>query len=93
MTVPSPGVGGGGGLLLYKLYRYVPPHRVGFLRRFGLKTGMHFAHFVLESGMVFEGTTGVYERIYRFQFQMSKKKIEICELEMHLMNLFVCVLI
>ena len=32
-------------------------HRVGFLRRFGLKTGIHFAHFGLESGMVFEGTT------------------------------------
>ena len=47
-----------GGTPLYKLYRYVPspsPHRVGFLRRFGL-----------ESGMVFEGTTGVYERNYRF---------------------------
>ena len=44
----------------------MPPHRVGFLRRFGLKTGKHFAHFGLESGMVFEGTTGVYERIYRF---------------------------
>ena len=41
-------------------------HRVGFLRRFGLKTDIHFAHFGLESGMVFEGTTGVYERIYRF---------------------------
>ena len=49
--------GGGGGTPLYKLYRYVPPHRVGFLRRFGLKTGIHFAHFGLESGMVFEGTT------------------------------------
>ena len=31
------------------------PHRVEFLRRFGLKTGM-----------VLEGTTAVYERIYRF---------------------------
>ena len=31
---------------LEKLYRYVPPHRVGFfLRRVGLKTGIHFAHF------------------------------------------------
>ena len=30
------------------------------------KTGIHFAHFGLESGMVFEGSTGVYERIYRF---------------------------
>ena len=55
-----------GGTPSYKPYRYVPPHRVGFLRRFGLKTGIHFAHFGLESGMVFEGTTGVYERIYRF---------------------------
>ena len=29
----------------------------GFLRRFGLKAGTDFAHFGLESGMVFEGTT------------------------------------
>ena len=49
----------------------VPPQRVGFLCRFGLKTGIDFAHFGLESGMVFEGNTGVYERI---QFQMSKEK-------------------
>ena len=41
-------------------------HRVGFLRRFGLKTSIDFAHFGLESGVVFEVTTGVYERIYRF---------------------------
>ena len=47
--VPSPG----GGTPLYKLYRYVPPLRVGFLRRFGLKTGTQFVHFGLESGMVF----------------------------------------
>ena len=45
---------GGGGTPLYKLYRYVPPPGGGGLRRFGLKTGM-----------VFEGTTGLYERIYR----------------------------
>ena len=56
----------GGGTPSYKLYRYLPPHRVGFLGRFGLKTSIHFAHFGLESGMVFEGTWGVYERIYRF---------------------------
>ena len=60
-----PGVGGGG-TPLYKLYRCVSPHRVGFLRRFGLKTGINFAHFGLKSGMVFEVTTRVYERIYRF---------------------------
>ena len=39
------------------MYRYVPPHRVRFFHRFGLKTGKHFAHFGLESGMVLEGTT------------------------------------
>ena len=54
MVGNSPGVG------------YVPPYRVGFLRCFGLKTGICFAHFGLESGIGFEGTTGVYERIYRF---------------------------
>ena len=47
----------------------MPAHRVGVFRRFGLKTGINFAHFGLESGMVFEGTTGVYERIYRFNFK------------------------
>ena len=47
-----------------KLYRYVLPHRLGSGR-------VHFAHFGLESRMVFEGTTGVYESIYRFN---SKKK-------------------
>ena len=40
--------GGGGVTPLFKLPRYVPPHRVGFLCPFGLK-----------SGMVFEGTTRV----------------------------------
>ena len=49
--------GGVGGTPLYKPYRYVPPRRVGVLRRFGLKTGLHFAHIGLESGIVFEGTT------------------------------------
>ena len=58
-----PGGGDGGGTPLYKLYRYVPPHRVGFLRRFGLKMSIHFANFGLESGMVFEGDTAVHERI------------------------------
>ena len=70
------------------------PDRVGFLRRFGLKTGMHFAHFGLESGMVFEGTTGVQLRTFlSFQFQMSKKEREICEFETNLNNFFVCTLI
>ena len=83
---------GGGGTPLYKLYRYVPPHRVGFWRRFGLTTGIHFTHFGLKSGMVFEGTTGPYERIFLFQFQMSKTEREICEFEMYLNIFFVCAL-
>ena len=38
-------------------YRYGP---------FWFETGIHFAHFGLESSMVFVGTTGVYERSSRF---------------------------
>ena len=67
----------GRGAPLYKVYRYVPPHRVGFLRRFGLKTGIDFAHFGLESGMVLWGTTGLtglYERLYRFNSRSGKKE-------------------
>ena len=44
----------------------MPPQTLGFLRGFSLKTGVHFAHLDLEMGMVFEGTTGVYARIYCF---------------------------
>ena len=39
------------------LCRYVLLHGVGVLCRFGLKTGIDFAHFGLESGMLFEGST------------------------------------
>ena len=35
----------------------MPPLRVGYWGLFGLKTCIHFAHFGLESGMVFEGST------------------------------------
>ena len=59
----SPWAGGGGGTAPCKPYRYVPLQRVGFLRLFGLKTGIDCAHFNLESGMVFNGTTEVYEHI------------------------------
>ena len=42
----------------------MPPYRVGFLRRFGVKTGIHFGHFGLESGMLFERVSipNEYER-------------------------------
>ena len=73
----------GGDTPLYKLDSYLPPHRVGFLRRFGLKTGVYFAHFGLESSMAFEGIAN-YGSVWTylpFPFQMSKKEREICEFE------------
>ena len=55
---------------LYKPYRYVPPHRVGSSRRFGLKTVIH-ALCLFWSGIRhgFRGNCGVDELIYRFQFK------------------------
>ena len=53
----------------------MPPHRVGFLCRFGLKTGKDFVHFGLELGMVFEGTTvEEYERVI-CQFKSEFKNL------------------
>ena len=78
---------------MYKPFRYVPPQRVGFLHRFGLKTSIDFVHFGLESGMVFKGTTGVSEHFLSFQFQMNKNEVEICEFEKYLKKIFVCALI
>ena len=48
------GVGGGGGdwgIPLYILYRYVPPQRVWFLQRFGLKNGYRL--YLFSSGIVY----------------------------------------
>ena len=70
----SSGREGEKGTPLNKTYRSVPPQRVRFLCRFGLKTSIDFAHFGLESGMVFEGATGAYERIYRFNSKWIRKK-------------------
>ena len=61
------GGGGGGGTSLNKPYRFVPHQNLCFLCRYGLKTGKDFAHFGLEPGMAFEGTTGVYEPICCFK--------------------------
>ena len=80
----------------HAVYRYVLAHRVGFLRRFGLKTGIHFAHFGLESGMVLEGTTGLYERLYRFNSRRVRKKENVKNMRIRngLKNFeFVCALI
>ena len=60
---------------LYLPHRYVPPQRVWFLRRFGLKAGVDFAYFGLNSGIVFEGKLEcINVLILLFQFQMNKKE-------------------
>ena len=38
--------------------------RIGFLRRFGLKTGVQTAHFGLQSVMLFKGTTGAFTKAF-----------------------------
>ena len=35
---------------------------------------IHFAHFGLESGMVYEGSTKVYEHIYHFSSKCVRKE-------------------
>ena len=79
----SPGRGGGGELQPYISHTGMcRPHRVRCLDRFGLETGLiHFIHFGLESGVVFEGTT---ESINVFIISIPnekerKKERETCE--------------
>ena len=61
---------GEGSTPLCKPHRYVPSHRVGSLRRFGLKTIIH-ALCLFWSGIRhgFRGNCGVDELIYRFHFK------------------------
>ena len=61
---------------------YVPPQRVWFLRRFGLKKGIDFVHFGLESNM------GVYERIRRFNSKWISKGRVLCKFESVFKKLF-----
>ena len=59
----------------YLPYRYVLPQTVWFLLHFGLKTGVDFAYFGLNLGIVFEGKwEGINVLILLFQFQMNKKE-------------------
>ena len=57
----------GGGTPLCKVYRYVPPQRVWFLSRFGLKTGIDFDNYSLKSGRVF-GAGNIYESLQTYFF-------------------------
>ena len=52
------------------------------------KTGIDFARFGLESGMVFEETMGVYEGINVSIPNDDKKEREICEFEMDFKKFF-----
>ena len=72
------GGGGGRGAGVTQLYELrsimLLISYIGMCCPIGCRVGsgrVHFAHFGLESRMVFEGTTRVYESIYRFN---SKKK-------------------
>ena len=62
-----------GGTPPYKPWVSAAP-KGGVSAPFGLKMGIDFAHFGLESGMVFEGNTRVYEQIYRFNSKCVRKK-------------------
>ena len=58
------------GLQLYKPCRYVSATpKEGLLRRFGLKTGIDFAHFGLESG---SGSWGNYGTVWTY-FSCNEK--------------------
>ena len=63
-----------GGTSIYKPYSAVSPQRVGFLRRFGLKTGIDFVHFGPESGNGSRGHYGSVRTYLLFQFQMKTEK-------------------
>ena len=64
--------------------------RVGFLRRFGLKTGIDFVHFYLELAMAYGGNYHCLSMFSSFQFQMNKKGSEICKFEMECEKYFCC---
>ena len=75
--------GGGGGTPLYKPYRYVPPHRVGFLCGFGLKTGIRVYAFPI---LVWNRVWFLRE-LRDCKISLSKER-KICEFEMDLKNFF-----
>ena len=84
ITNPGGGRGGEGGYL-YKPYRYVPPHGVGFYGVLIWKQVYTLPILVWNRGW--------FSRELSFQFQMIKKEREICEFQIDLNNFFVCALI
>ena len=59
---------------------------------FGLKTGIDFGYFCLESGMVYERTTVVYQRVRRFNSKRIRKKVLNTNSKRILRDLFVAIL-
>ena len=57
---------------------------------FGLKTGIDFANFGLESEMF---STDQCMNVFIVSIPKNKNEIEICEFENHLKKFFVCALI
>ena len=80
------------GFLSLSYIGYVPPHRVGFLCRFSLKTG-NYTLCSFWSGIGYGFREECMNVFIVSIFQMSKKEREICEFEMDLKNIFFCTLI
>ena len=68
------GGGGRGFTPLYKPYSVCAVLKGRVLALFWSEIGRDFAHFGVESDMVFKGTTGEYERIYPFNSKWVTKK-------------------
>ena len=58
----------------------------------GLKMGIDFTHFGLQSSMVLQKFMGMYESIYWFNSKQIKKKEKYGNLKIDLRIFFVCVL-
>ena len=82
-----------GGTPLYKLCRFVPPNRVGFLRRFVCKR-VYTLPILVWNRVWFSGELRECVNVFIIAIPNEyKKEGEICELEMDLMSLFVFALI
>ena len=67
----------GGGVLRYisQIGMFRPKGKGFSAVLFGLKTGIDFAHLGLESVVVYEGTTVMYQCVRRFNSKSIRKKV------------------
>ena len=85
--------GEGGGTLLYKTYRYVPPLKGTVFAPFRSENGYRLCPFWSGIGYCFRRNYGSVWMCMQFQFQMTKKERIIREFGWIWRNLFVGVLI